>query len=94
MRFWATFYRTWFHAAGPVADLMPGDHAELHIGQGAEHVLLGHGGMIPGGGHGDQGGSKTQLPRQLLVNQRRLGNGLADQVVSQPPSTGMMAPLT
>jgi hypothetical protein len=49
-----------FHAVGPIADLVPSDHPELRLGQSDKHVGLGHGGMIPGGGHRVQAGKENK----------------------------------
>src|SRR5208283_465063 len=83
-RFSTTFDRPWLHAARTVADVMAGDDFELHHSQFPHAGCRGVAESVPRGGDRLHRTAETDLPRQFAMQQGRLGDALAGQVVGQP----------
>ena len=90
MRFGAAFDGPRLHAIGTMADRVAGDRCPLHARQGAQGVW-GSAEQVPGGGDRLPRRRKADGSRQLALDDRGLGDRLADQVVGQPVRPNLLA---
>ena len=91
MRLGTTFDRPWLHAAGTVAYVVAGDDLELHHGQFANDGCRGIAEPVPRGGDRLHCTGEADLTRQFAMQQGRLGDALAGQIVGQPSHPDFLA---